>query len=73
MTIYQAVWGLALTGSLLILLGMAATHAFEILSCRKMVHLGWTIYGVSYIGVIAVTFFLVSVGSISYNFCNYFN
>ena len=73
MTIYQAVWGLALTGSLLILLGMAATHAFEILSCRKMVHLGWTLYGVSYIGVIAVTFFLVSVGSISYNFCNYFN
>jgi len=38
-----------------------------------MVHLGWAIYGLSYIGVIAVTFFVLSVGSISYNFCNYFN
>jgi hypothetical protein len=38
-----------------------------------MVHLGWTIYGLSYTGVIIVTFFSLSVGSISYNFCTYFN
>lgn len=73
MTVFEAVFGVALTGSLVILLGMVATHAFEILSCRKMVHLGWAIYGISYVGVIAVAFFVVSVGSISYNFCRYFN
>jgi len=38
-----------------------------------MVHLGWTIYGLSYVGVVVVTFFTLSVGSISYNFCTYFN
>jgi hypothetical protein len=38
-----------------------------------MVNFGWTIYGLAYIGVIAITFFTLSVGSISYNFCSYFN
>lgn len=35
-------------------------------------HLGWTIYGWCYIGLILVTYYLLSVGSISYNFCSYF-
>ena len=38
-----------------------------------MVHLGWTIYGFTYIGVIIVVYHVLSVGSISYNFCQYFN
>jgi hypothetical protein len=38
-----------------------------------MVHLGWTIFGLAYIGVIIITFFLLSVGSIGYGFCNYYN
>lgn len=73
MTVFQAVFGVALAGSLLILLGVVSTHMFDLLTCRKMVHLGWTIYGLSYIGVILVTYYLLSVGSISYNFCEYFH
>lgn len=38
-----------------------------------MVHLGWTIYGLGYLGVILVVYYVFSVGSISYNFCSYFN
>ncbi len=38
-----------------------------------MVHLGWSVYGLAYVGVIGMTFVLLSVGSISYNFCSYFN
>lgn len=68
----QAVYGLALTGSLILLLGVASTHLFELISCRKMVHLGWTIYGLSYFGLIYLTYNLLSLGSISYNFCTYF-
>ena len=73
LTIFQAVFGLALAGSLVILLGVASTHLFELLNCRKMVHLGWTIYGLAYFGVIVVTYYSLSVGSISYNFCGYFH
>jgi len=36
-----------------------------------MVHLGWTVYGLAYIGVLVVTFGTLSVGSIGYGFCNY--
>lgn len=73
LTIFQAVFGLALAGSLVVLLGVSATHLFDLLACRKMVHLGWTIYGLAYFGVIVVTYYCLSVGSISYNFCNYFH
>jgi len=38
-----------------------------------MVHLGWAIYGVSYIGIIAITFVVLSLGSVGYNFCGYFD
>lgn len=73
MIVFQIVFGVALTGSLIILLGVASTHLFDLLSCRKMVHLGWTIYGLSYAGLIIVTFYTLSVGSISHNFCDYFD
>jgi hypothetical protein len=73
LTVFQAVFGLALTGSLVILLGVAATHCFELLNCRKMVHLGWAIYGLTYLGVIVVAYYVLSVGSISHNFCSYFH
>lgn len=73
LTVFQAVFGLALTGSLVVLLGVASTHLFDLLACRKMVHLGWTIYGLAYIGVIVVTFFVLSVGSVSYGFCEYYD
>ena len=72
MTVFQAVFGVALTGSLVVLLGVASTHLFDLLTCRKMVHLGWTIYGLSYIGVIIIVYYTMSVGSVSYNFCQYY-
>ena len=73
LTIFQAVFGLALAASLIVLLGVASTHLFDLLTCRKMVHLGWTIYGLTYLGAILVAYYTLSVGSISHNFCNYFN
>ena len=72
-TVFQAVFGLALAGSLMVLLGVASTHLFDLYNCRHMVHLGWTIYGFTYIGVIMVVYYTFSIGSISYNFCQYFN
>lgn len=68
----QIVYGVALTGSLVLLLGLVSSHSFELLSCRYMVHLGWTIYALIYFGVIYLTYTLLSLGSISYNFCSYF-
>lgn len=73
LSIFQSVFGLALAGSLVVLLGAASTHLFDLLACRKMVHLGWTIYGFTYIGVIVVAFIGLSMGSISYGFCQYFH
>ena len=72
LTVFQAVFAFALTASLLALLGLVSTHCFDMLTCRRMVHLGWTVFGLSYIGVILVTFFALSVGSISYGFCAYY-
>jgi len=60
-----------LTGSLLILLGAISAHVFNIFTCRAMVHMGWTIFGLSYIGVIILTFIMLSVGSIGYGYCSY--
>ena len=69
----QSVLGVVLGSSLIMLLGLVATHAFDVLGCRNMVHLGWTVYGLAYIGLIATAFLLLSLGSVSYNFCTYFN
>ena len=46
---------------------------FNVFTCRYMVHLGWTVFGIAYIGVIILTFILLSIGSVGYGFCNYFN
>ena len=54
-------------------MGVIATQIFEVKVCRGMVHLAWTIYGLSYIGVIIVTFIVLSMGSIGYGFCNYYS
>lgn len=62
-----------LTGSLLAILGIISAHLFNLYACRSMVHIGWTIFGLAYIGVIVLTFYLLSVGSVAYGFCNYFS
>ena len=38
-----------------------------------MVHLAWSIYGLSYIGVIVIAFIMLSMGSVGYGFCNYYS
>ena len=70
---FQGIFAFAITGSLIALLGVLATHLFELSICRRMVHLGWTIYGLIYAGVIIVTFTSLSLGSIGYGFCSYFD
>jgi hypothetical protein len=69
---FQGIFAVALTGSLLVMLGVLATHLFDLLTCRLMVHLGWAIFGLVYVGVIVVMFVVLSVGSIGYGFCNYY-
>jgi hypothetical protein len=68
----QGVIGFVLAASLLTLLGIISTHIFDLFICRKMVHLGWAIFGLSYVGVIILTFIFFSLGSLGFGFCNYF-
>lgn len=64
--------GFTLVASLLGLLGVFATHIFDIYNCRMMVHLSWILFGVSYLGVILLTYLFVPGGSIGQQTCNYF-
>jgi hypothetical protein len=65
--------GLILAGSIFILFGVVSTHILDIMACRSMVNLGWVIYAFTYFGVIALTFIFLSMGSVGYTFCNYFD
>lgn len=38
-----------------------------------MVTLGWIIYSLMYFGIIALVFLFLSMGSVGFSFCNYFN
>jgi hypothetical protein len=67
----EGIMAFVLTGSLLVLLGAISAHFFNLFTCRSMVHIGWTIFGLAYIGVIILTFILLSVGSVGYGYCNY--
>lgn len=68
----QGVYGFVLAAALLILLGVISVFVFDLLTCRKMVHLGWVIFGLAYAGVLAVAFVTLSVGSLGYGFCSYY-
>ena len=68
----QGVYGFVLAAGLLILLGVISVFVFDLLTCRKMVHLGWVIFGLAYAGVLAVAFVTLSVGSLGYGFCGYY-
>lgn len=70
--IIEGVLGFTLVAALVGLMGVFATHLFDIYNCRLMVHLSWVIFGLSYLGVIALTFIFVPGGSIAYQVCNYF-
>ena len=55
-TVFQAVYGVVLAGSMVAMLGVLASHVCSLLTCRYMVHLGWTIFGLAYVGVLIVLF-----------------
>jgi hypothetical protein len=55
--------------SFLLLMGVIATHNFEIFSCKTSVHLGWVAYGVTYFGIVAISFLFLALGGVSYTFC----
>ncbi len=73
LSILEGVFAFVLTGSLLVLLGVISSHVFDIYNCRTMVHLGWTIFGLTYVAIIGLTFVFLSVGSVGYGFCSYFD
>lgn len=41
-------------------------------ACRKFVHTGWVLFGLVYFGILFVLYMLLSVGGLTYNFCQYF-
>jgi hypothetical protein len=71
--VIEGLVGLILAGSIFILFGVVSTHILDIMACRSMVNLGWVIYALSYFGIVALTFIFLSMGSVGYTFCNYFD
>lgn len=68
----QAIFGIVLLASIISLLGIISTHIFDVLACRRFVHTGWGVFGLIYFGVLFVLYMQLSVGGLSYNFCQYF-
>jgi len=54
------------------LLGISATHGFELYSCKTSVHLGWVAYGITYFGIVVISFIFLALGGISYSFCQFY-
>jgi len=71
--VIEGVIGFILAASVFILFGVISTHVLDIIACRTMVTLGWVIYGIMYFGIVILVFGFLSVGSIGYQFCNYFD
>lgn len=71
--VIEGVVGFILAASVFILFGAISTHVLDIIACRSMVTLGWVIYGIMYFGIIILVFCFLSMGSIGYSFCNYFD
>jgi hypothetical protein len=68
----QGVLGFILAASLLMILGITATHRLDLYACRTSVHLGWVTYGVTYFGIVVLSFIFFSFGGISYQFCQFY-
>lgn len=67
----EGILGFVLVAALTGVMGVFATHLFDIYNCRLMVHLSWVIFGVSYLGVIFLTFLFVPGGSVAQQTCNF--
>ena len=68
----QAIFGIVLLASIISLLGIISTHIFDVFTCRKFVHTGWVVFGLVYFAILFVLFIILSVGGLSFNFCQYF-
>jgi hypothetical protein len=68
----QIIISVCLVGTMLTLIGSFSTATFQILECRKMVHLGWFIFAFSFAGGLILMYLFVGVGSIGYGFCQYY-
>jgi hypothetical protein len=62
-----------LLGSLISLLGMISSHIFDLFTCKKMVNIGWGLFGLTYVAVMAVMVFFMVIGGVSNSFCTYFS
>jgi hypothetical protein len=69
----QIIIAFILVGTMLALIGSFSTATFQILDCRKMVHLGWVIYAMSFVGGLILMYLFVSLGSVGYGFCQYYD
>ena len=69
----QAILGFILAASLLLIMGIVATHSLSLTGCTTSVHLGWVTYGITYFGIVALSFIFFSFGSISYQFCQFYS
>ena len=58
---------------MLTLVGSFSTAIFQIFDCRKMVHLGWVIFGFSFVGGLILMYLFIGLGSIGYGFCQYYD
>lgn len=58
---------------MLILIGAFSTSTFQILDCRKMVHIGWIMWSFSFLGSLILLYIFLGLGSISYGFCSYYD
>ena len=65
----QGILGFILAASLLLILGIVAVHALDLHGCRTSVHLGWVTFGITYFGIVILSFIFFSFGGISYQFC----
>jgi hypothetical protein len=68
----QIIIAICLVGTMLVLTGSFSTATFHILDCRKMVHLGWVIFGFSFVGGLILIYLFVALGSVGYGFCEYY-
>ena len=69
----QIIISACLIGTMLILIGAFSTSTFQILDCRKMVHIGWLIWSISFLGCMILLYFFLGLGNVSYQFCDYFD
>lgn len=69
----QIIISVCLVGTMLALIGSFSTATFDILDCRKMVHLGWFIFAFSFVGGLILMYIFIGLGSIGYGFCQYYD